>query len=292
MDRLTVLCFAGTYGLALVAALARLALRPQGRWLPTAALIALGLAVHVAYLANRAIKLGTLPMATSFESLLVLGGVLAAVALYLEARAVRERPTLAGPAVLALAIAVLTVAGRWAPRAGTSADWQNALTFWGAAHGLFLTLGAVCTCLGFAFGLMYLAQARRLKRKRPTSRGLPLPSLEQSERWHRAAILIAFPLLTAGIATGIGLVLATRHDGAARLSWNDPKIASTLALWLVFAALLHARYRPDWQGRRVMILTVVAFAFLAFAMIGVGMILPTRHKGLAALDAHAAGRAP
>ncbi|MBX9873456.1 MAG: hypothetical protein K2X84_01275, partial [Beijerinckiaceae bacterium] len=54
-------------------------------------------------------------------------------------------------------------------------------------------------------------------------------------------------------------------------------------LWVVFAILLHARYRPDWQGGRVMLLTIVAFAFMAFAMVGVGLIFPTRHGGTLAL---------
>ena len=61
------------------------------------------------------------------------------------------------------------------------------------------------------------------------------------------------------------------------LGWTDPKVLSTGALWLVFAALLHARYRPEWRGQRVMLLTVVAFGFLIFSLVGVGLLLPTAH---------------
>ncbi len=40
-------------------------------------------------------------------------------------------------------------------------------------------------------------------------------------------------------------------------------------MWLVFAVLLHARFRPEMRGRSVMVLSIVAFAFLVFTWIGV-----------------------
>src|SRR5262249_40444956 len=119
--------------------------------------------------------------------------------------------------------------------------------------------------------------ARRLKRKRPPRFGLALPSLEQSERWNRAAIIIAFPLLTFGLLIGVGLVAATRRDGTALLDWYDPKIISAAALWLIFAGLVHARFRPEMRGTRVMVLTIVAFAFFLFTLVGVDLLLPTAH---------------
>ncbi len=294
MDRLTVLCFAGTYALALAAELARFAdrLRVGLRRFATVGLMALGWLVHAAFLANLAIQKRAVPVTTAFESLVVLAWVLAAIGLYLTARA--GRPTVAGPVVLVLVLAVLVVAARWAPRGGS--DWpgwgeEAWLRFWGTAHGLFLMLGAVCTCLAFAFGLMYLAQARRLKSKRLPRRGFALPSLEQSERWNRSAITLAFPLLTAGLLIGVALIVATSRTGGKTLGWGDSKVLSTLALWVVFAVLLHARYRPEWRGKRVMILTMIAFAFLAFAMVVVGLILPTAHHGLPAPTTAPAGTA-
>lgn len=303
MDRLTVLCFAGTYALALAAELARFAarLRDGVRRYATVGLMILGWLVHTAYLANLAIQKKAVPVTTAFESMVVLAWVLAAIGLYLTARAGGNRPTVAGPVVLTLVLAVLIVAGRWASR-GQSAwpGWSEPgwLNFWGTVHALFLMMGAVFTCLAFVFGLLYLAQSWRLKHKRMAGKRVALPSLEQSERWNRAAITLAFPLLTAGMLIGVGLIVATAREGGTPLTWTDPKVLSTLALWVVFAALLHARYRPNWRGRRVMILTVVAFLFLVFAMVGVGLILPTAHHGLPApagagpSTADAGGRTP
>jgi ABC-type transport system involved in cytochrome c biogenesis permease subunit len=274
IERLTVLCFAGTYGVALASDLARFVYRGPARWYLTVALTALGWAVHTTYLANLAWHGHELPVTTVFESLLVLAWILAAIDLYLLVRS--SRTAAVGVFVLPVVLAVLVLAGQ-VPRGRSWEGWSGWLTFWGTVHGVFLLLGAVGTCVAFAFGLMYLLQANRLKHKRPPLFGFSLPSLEQSERWNRGAISVAFPLLTAGIVIGLVLIVATHRSGGSALSWSDPKVVSTGALWLVFALLLHARYRPAMRGKSVMVLTIVAFAFLAFALVGVGLILPTEH---------------
>jgi ABC-type transport system involved in cytochrome c biogenesis permease subunit len=274
MHRLTVLCFAGTYGLALISDLARFVTRSAARWYLTVALTALGWAVHTAYLANLAWQTREIPLATVFESLLVLAWILAAIDLYLIVRS--PRPVAVGVFVLPLVLGLVIVAGTTAPRAEWTSPggWQ---AVWGSVHGLLLLAGAVSTCVAFVAGLMYLVQADRLKQKRPPRFGFALPSLEQSERLNRGAITVAFPLLTFGLVIGLALILAARESGGRALGWTDPKVLSTGAMWLVFAALLHARYRPEWRGQRVMLLTVVAFGFLIFSLVGVGLLLPTAH---------------
>ena len=67
-------------------------------------------------------------------------------------------------------------------------------------------------------------------------------------------------------------------DYAHRLRWTDPKVLSAFLMWLVFAVLLHARFRPAMRGKSVMVLTIVAFAFLVFTWVGVEALrLPTAH---------------
>src|SRR5579863_8898607 len=86
VDRLSVLCFGGTYGLALACDLARFVVRGQARWYATMALTTLAWVVQTAYLGNLAHQTHQLPVSTVSESLLVLSWVLAAVALYLIVR--------------------------------------------------------------------------------------------------------------------------------------------------------------------------------------------------------------
>ncbi|QEH31792.1 Cytochrome c biogenesis protein CcsA [Aquisphaera giovannonii] len=296
MDRLQILCFAGTYGLALAAELARLVVRSPIRWHLTVILTALGWLVQTLYLANLAVKEGVpLPVTTSFESMMVLSWIVGLIGLYLMLH--WPRNVAVGVFVLPLVLGLIAAAGRFAPR---GPEWVESgmFAFWGTVHGIFLLAGAVCTCLAFAAGLMYLAQMRRLKAKRPAPSGFSLPSLEQSERVNRAAITVAFPLLTFGLLIGMVLSVKARAEAVAAaagevagagaaaavyggvpvIRWSDPKVVSALGMWAVFAALLHARFRPAMRGRSVMLLTIVAFAFLVFTWVGVEALrLPTAH---------------
>jgi len=278
---LSVLCFAGTYGLALLAELARFVVRSSVRWYLTAGLMALGWLVQTAFLANLALKNPLMPPVTSaFESVMVLSWIVALIGLYLMVRS--PKPVAVGIFVLPLVIGLVIVAGWFAPRQSDWLQWGGTVAFWGTVHGIFLLGGAVFSCVAFFAGLMYLAQMRRLKGKRPSRFGLALPSLEQSERINRGSITLAFPLLTFGLLIGLVLSVAVRSEGNEALAhaptWTDPKVLSALAMWLVFAVLLHARFRPVMRGKRVMVLTIVAFGFLVFTWVGVEALrLPTAH---------------
>jgi ABC-type transport system involved in cytochrome c biogenesis permease subunit len=287
IDRLSVLCFAGTYGLALAAELARFVVRGAVRWYLAAGLTALAWLVQTAYLANLALKSPMAPVATEFGSIMVLSWIVALIGLYLMLRS--PRPVAVGIFVLPLVLGLVIGAGWFAPRESAWLVWGDRVAFWGAVHGIFLLGGAVFTCVAFFAGLMYLAQMRRLKAKRPSRTGLALPSLEQSERINRGAITVAFPLLTFGLLIGVILSLAARGESSAHvIRWSDPKVVSALFMWLVFAILLHARFRPEMRGRSMMVLTIVAFGFLVFTWVGVEALrLPTAHG---AVTASGAGR--
>jgi len=276
VDRLSVLCFGGTYGLALLCDLARFAVRWPGRWWATLGLTSLAWIVQTAYLGNLTLVNHQLPVTTAFESMIVLSWVLAGVGLYLIVRA--PRPVAVGMFVLPLVLGLVMIAGFWAPREDwLHPRWSGATVFWGTAHGLLYLVGAVGSCVGAAAGLMFLAQSHRLKHKRPPRFGFALPSLEQSERVNRAAITVAFPFLTAGLVVGLALEVVAEQTGMPRVGWSDPKVVGGVAMWLVFAILLHARFRPEMRGRRVMLLTLVAFVSLAIATVGVDLLHITSH---------------
>jgi ABC-type uncharacterized transport system permease subunit len=277
MLRVEVLCFAGTYGLALLSELARFVTRSAVRWYLTVGLTALGWVVQTVYLVNLGLAQHKVPVTTAFESLVVLSWILALIGLYLMVRS--PRPVAVGLFVLPLILALVVLAGQYAPRTEHWDQWPGATRFWGSVHGIFLLAGAVSTCVAFAAGLMYLVQSNRLKHKRRPRFGFALPSLEQSERLNRGAITLAFPLLTFGLLIGVVLDLAVRRTSAGvPLRWTDPKVVSAGLMWLVFAVLLNARYRPAMRGRSVMLLTILAFAFLVFTWVGVDVLhLPTAH---------------
>ncbi|MDG3007501.1 cytochrome C assembly family protein [Paludisphaera mucosa] len=282
MDRLKILCFAGTYGLALAVELARVFVRGGGafRWHLGVGLTFLGWCVQTIYLANIAWKDQTLlPVTSAFESVMVLSWVVALIGLYLMIQ--WPRNVAVGFFTLPLVLGLILGAAWFVPRS-EGREWEGATAFWGTIHGVFLLAGAVCASLAFAAGLMYLAQMRRLKSKPAHRFGFSLPSLEQSERVNRGAVVAAFPLLTAGLLIGALLSAVELRKGGVEASsgvpWYDPKVLSAAGMWLVFAVLLHARFRPSMRGRTVMMLTIAAFAFLVFTWVGVEALrLPTAH---------------
>jgi ABC-type transport system involved in cytochrome c biogenesis permease subunit len=131
--------------------------------------------------------------------------------------------------------------------------------FWGALHGTLLLLSGVGVCVGFLASVMFLVQLQRLKSKTPPQQGLRLHSLERLEQMNRRAIIVSFPLLTAGML--VGLILMTSFPNQLK-GWVDPRVLGALVLWLDFVILLYLRYNRQVSGRRAALLTILAFLML------------------------------
>lgn len=257
-ERVTIFCFAASYGVALVLELWHLARpRPILRFVAMA-FGAAGILAHGLYLLVQRPLL-----VTPGGSLLFLALILAVFYLYGSIHHGRLAWGLfVLPVVLGLiGLPLILPAGEVPPEAQQS--WTH---FWGLAHGILLLLAAVGVCVGFVASLMYLVQSQRLRAKIPPGQGMQLLSLERLETMIRHAILSAFPLLTAGVAVGLALQL---QHGLGR-DWDSPKLLSTLIVWVVFALLVYLRYGAQARGRRVALLTVLAFALLIVALVAPG----------------------
>ena len=167
MDRLTVLCFAGTYGLALIGELARFAVRSAARWYLTVGLTALAWIVQTAYLVNLAQTDGE---AAGDDAVRVAGRAL------LDLRGGRALPD--GPGAQAGGGRDIRLAAGARPdvdgRKSVNTESRRTGEDFGAERrrsgarcmGSFCLPAAVSTCVAFAAGMMYLVQANRLKHKR------------------------------------------------------------------------------------------------------------------------------
>jgi ABC-type transport system involved in cytochrome c biogenesis permease subunit len=118
--------------------------------------------------------------------------------------------------------------------------------------------------VAFVASVMYLLQARRLKAKALPGEGLRLLSLERLELMNRRGINWAFPLLMLGLLIG-GVQMF--QEGARFEAWTDPRVISTIILGLLLAILLHLRYGFHLRGRRVALLTIMAFGLLLIALL-------------------------
>ncbi len=163
----------------------------------------------------------------------------------------------------------------------TPFERRPALLVWGIVHGTSLMLATVAVLVGFAAGLMYLVQARRLKKKLPPARGFRLPSLEWLQDLNSRSVGIAMFLLGVGILAGVILnMIYTRSEGT-RLDWTDPVVLATVFMffWLAVSSGVSVFYKPARKGRKVAYLTVLSFVFL-ICLLTIGFFFDTEHTKL------------
>jgi ABC-type transport system involved in cytochrome c biogenesis permease subunit len=144
------------------------------------------------------------------------------------------------------------------------ADLLSTERAWDWIHGGLLFLAAVGVCVAFFASLMYLFQARRLRYKTLPTAGFRLLSLERLEAMNRRAMTFAFPLLTIGMLIG-GVLMYQNADTL--VGWHDPRVLTTVLLWLAFAVMLYVRYGMHLAGRQVALLTIVTFALFVVCLL-------------------------
>jgi ABC-type transport system involved in cytochrome c biogenesis permease subunit len=261
-DRITLFCFGASYAVTLLLELAHL-FRPWRllRWASAAFGVA-GLLAHSAYLAVQ-----NPPLGSQYGTLLFVAWVLAVFSVYGSLHHARVAWAVF---VLPVVLALIGLAAAYARPDADAGFWLSGLLdvrgerFWGIVHGILLLLAAVGCCVAFIASVMYLLQLRRLKAKTLPTEGIPLLSLERLEEMNRRALSLAFPLLTAGILIGMGLLVLGREHPVQ--SWLDPRVLSAAVLWVVFALLLYAKFAAKVRGRRVALLTIVAFLCLLLTL--------------------------
>jgi ABC-type transport system involved in cytochrome c biogenesis permease subunit len=199
-----------------------------------------------------------LPTAMSFMSLV---GAAAFLLLLLRVR-------FAGLIVLVAPMAflgVFTAALRIPTAAPATFDGSGS---WPHAHVLLASAGLSLLGLAGLAGLLFLAEHRRLKSKRPLPRRRALlPSLEALDRVNAASLAAGFALLTLGVLTGM-IWLQTVNG---RLWTGTPHQIWSGIAWVVYAGVVSVRFGSDLGSRQAAAFAAGGFAFLCFAVIGVGL---------------------
>jgi len=273
-------CFAASYAIALVLEITRLYFRSGVRGAVMLGFAAAGFLAHTIYLFYSVVAFyqtaspNASPLSSKQDWYLVAAWLLAIVYLYLT---YFHPKALFGVFILPLVLGLIGIA---AVADTEPFPREPASRVWGAMHGISILLASVALLIGFAAGLMYLEQTRRLKHKVPAQKGLRLPSLEWLQRTNGRAITMALILFGIGILSGMVLNLIRGRE-AGPLPWNDPVILITLMMfaWLLVSKGISLVYRPAREGRKVAYFTVVSFVFLVIAL-GVVLANLTQHGGV------------
>jgi ABC-type uncharacterized transport system permease subunit len=141
-----------------------------------------------------------------------------------------------------------------------------------SVHFALVFLGLGGFALSFALSALFLFQRRRLKQKDLKNIG-ELPSLDTLDGLNFQTQCLGFVALTAGIAMGVFLVSQT--DGNRGV--DDITVWGTCAVWIWYAAGLHARVVLGWRGRTAAIFGVVGFGGLGLVLTVATVVLGGWH---------------
>jgi len=136
------------------------------------------------------------------------------------------------------------------------------------AHVLLASAGIAALGVAGLAGGFFLLEHRALKLRRSLRQKLPMPSLEALDRVNRVALVVGFPLLTLGVLTG-SLWLESQSG---RLFSGSLHEAWMVVAWLIYLGLALLRFVGHQGARQAAASAVAGFAFLVFAVVGVGVV--------------------
>lgn len=232
----------------------------------TVVLLLVAFLLQGAELGFRTVSTGTIPAASSFESMALFGWLLVGTFLLIQIRyPLAAVGAVVSPVAFSFALTAAAVDGASAslPRQVASA--------WLPVHVTLALLGIAIFFVAGCISIMYLLEVKRLKNKR--SRGLirNLPPLETLDSLNYRALLWGFPLLTLGMVTG---ALWGRELWGQLWSRGLSREILALVTWVLYALILEARMVAGWRGRRTARLTLVGLVFLAASYLLGHLILP------------------
>ncbi|MCB9933814.1 MAG: cytochrome c biogenesis protein CcsA [Planctomycetes bacterium] len=254
----------GAFIIAAVTALAALLqpTRVHMRWADWAG--ALGTGSLLAYFVARFISAGTEPLQNMFDVVTLSALFLALI--YFVATRVRKLPSIgafAYPAIAIIFLVNLMLAGT--ATQGADAPLDSPLL---VVHIVLTILAYGVFFLATVAAVMFLLQERMLKKHKDPAFMRSFPPLESLRRLVNSCILVGLPMLTLGFALGFAA-----FDAAA---WSNilhnPKVITSLVLWLVLLAAFVGRRVGLLHGRRHYYMVLVGFALVLTTYIGLGVV--------------------
>jgi cytochrome c-type biogenesis protein CcsB len=224
-------------------------------WTVTATLI--GFALHTASLSQRWRDAGHFPAVGLHDGASILAWAIALVFLVVY---VRTREEALGLAAYPVAFGLVLIANL-TPAADSPDPILRSLFL--PIHATLAFFGYAALFLAFAMGVLYLIQERELKARSPRAFYYVGPSLERCDTISGRSVAVGFSFLTLAIATG----MLWSHSAHGRYWTGDAKEWAAAAGWLLYVALLVARLRTGWGGRRAALLGILGFAAVVFTFV-------------------------
>ncbi len=225
--------------------------------------------LHLIYLAARGVMLNHPPITNVFEIMSLLAASIAVAYVYIEWR---TRISSTGTFILLLAFVFQTVSSLFIRANVAIPEYLHSFVL--GFHVSAALLGYTGISLSAVYGFLYLMLYHEIKSTRFGLIYSRLPSLEMLETMSNRSEVFGFALLS--VAIGIGLLWLPRVFE--NYSIWDPKLVGTLFIWLLYAITLAAKRSLGWQGRKTMVISLVAFGFVFLSMTVINLYMSGFHS--------------
>ncbi len=222
-------------------------------------------------------------VATVYELFSLIAFTLLAVYVFAELRASRET---SGTGFFVTAICFVLQLGS-SLTIGTQPLPETAAILKNPIFNLHVTtsvFGYAALILAAIYGGLYLLLYRAIQRNEFGAIFEHIPSLERLERYGLRATTFGFIFLTLSIALGcillFGPYAAAHAPNAETHLLLDPKVLTTVLVWLVFGVTLLVRKVIHLEGRRLVLFWMSGFALTIISMTIVNWIGTSFHSFL------------
>lgn len=225
-------------------------------------------AVHLAYIGLRTAAFDHPPITTVFEIMMLLAACISVGYAYIE---IRTHASNTGFFILLLAFVFQTVSSLFIKDLTNIAPILRSRLL--GFHVSTALLGYTAISLSAVYGFLYLMLYHEIKSSRFGLIYTRLPNLEMLEQMSHKAELFGFAMLSVAIAIGLFWL----PNAFINFSYWDPKLIGTMVIWVLYAIGLTAKRRFGWQGRKMMIISLVGFGFVFLSMTVINLYLSRFH---------------
>ncbi|HTY01184.1 MAG TPA: cytochrome c biogenesis protein CcsA [Bacteroidota bacterium] len=227
------------------------------------------LLLHLVYLALRVLAYDHPPITNVFEVMTLMAAAITTAYMYIEWRTATSST---GVFILLLAFAFQTVSSIFIRSTVKIPDYLHSLVL--GFHVSSALLGYTAISLSAVYGLLYLLLYHEIKSTRFGVIYNRLPNLETLEIMSHKAEVFGFASLTVAISIGLLWLPRVFKD----FSYFDPKLVGTIGIWILYAVGLGARRTFGLQGRKMMVLSLIAFGCVFLSMTVINLFLSGFHS--------------
>ncbi len=252
------------YGMSSILYVVNFAEKKKGVGRFATGLLYVGWAVHITFLAIRALGSGHIPFASLGEALSICALMVCSVYMYLEFSS-KDRSL--GAFLIPVATLIQTAGSVMIK--GVAPLPENLSSGWFETHVSASLVAYTAFAISCMSSIMYIFLFDEIHAKHLGFFYKRLPPLATLDHINYRAAMTGFWFMTLGIMSG-SLWASSAWEGF----WQwDIKLISSFAIWILYGVHLFGRMTAGWQGKRAAHLSIAGFVLVLFTF-SVTSILP------------------